>query len=607
MITNDFTNSTRMSKSTPHYFLDRASLKILILEDNPDDAFVLEHRLKKDFLGCKCVVAEDESKFREALSDFNPDVVLADNSLLEFNAGKALQVVRKCNKQTIFILVTDLITDELASSILREGGDDYIVKDRLSKLSAALNAALLRRVQHETKKRALDRLARRLEKYKNLVNTISDGLIAVDVEGYITYMNESAGCLLSKQPRTPVGNVLWDAFPLLSGSKLYSVIRAALKGITKDRAEDFFPDSMKWVESIVYPSSTGATIHLKDVTKDKEEREAAQQAEKKYSKFINRISEAFISLDHRWTYTFVNDRAGKLTRRSPEELIGQNVWEIFPEAIGSATYDAFHEAMRTQQYVCNEDYYEPLDIWQENHIYPSGDGLSIFIRDISRQKKMEKALEAQEKRVQREMIAASIAAEEKERNAIGKELHDNVNQLLASTNLFLSLIREAPQRASELIPFCIDTIKKAIQENRRIAHDLVAPDLKGQSLFSQVADLFDTMLVPAGIQTTINIKEDDELKLHPEQKLALYRILQEQCANILKYSEASRVEFALTISEGIADVVITDNGKGNDFSVASKGIGLKNIASRVEVWEGGMKVDTSPGNGFKLAISLPVV
>ena len=61
-------------------------------------------------------------------------------------------------------------------------------------------------------------------------------------------------------------------------------------------------------------------------------------------------------------------------------------------AVGSATYHAFNKAMKEQQFVSNTDYYAPLDLWQSNYIYPSPNGLSIFIRDITEQKRAEKEI-----------------------------------------------------------------------------------------------------------------------------------------------------------------------------------------------------------------------
>lgn len=113
---------------------------------------------------------------------------------------------------------------------------------------------------------------------------------------------------------------------------------------------------------------------------------------------FERVNDAFLALDKNWCYTYVNKQLGEMVRRNPKSLIGKNIWEEFPDAVGSATYESFNRAMREQQYVYNTDYYAPLDLWQENHIYPSPDGLSVFIRNITEKKKAEEKLIQSEKR-----------------------------------------------------------------------------------------------------------------------------------------------------------------------------------------------------------------
>lgn len=102
-----------------------------------------------------------------------------------------------------------------------------------------------------------------------------------------------------------------------------------------------------------------------------------------------RITDAFIALDKNWRYTYINKRAAEMIRYDAADLLGKNVWEVFPDAVNSATYHSFHKAMQEQEFVLNEDYYPPLDLWQENHIYPSPEGISIYINDISDKKKAE--------------------------------------------------------------------------------------------------------------------------------------------------------------------------------------------------------------------------
>jgi len=106
-------------------------------------------------------------------------------------------------------------------------------------------------------------------------------------------------------------------------------------------------------------------------------------------KTMLRITDAFIALDKDWKYTYVNKSAANLVRMKQEEMIGKNVWDLFPQAIGSSTYNAFQQAMQTQHYVHNFDYYAPLDLWQENHIYPSPEGITVYIRDVTENKRAE--------------------------------------------------------------------------------------------------------------------------------------------------------------------------------------------------------------------------
>ena len=104
---------------------------------------------------------------------------------------------------------------------------------------------------------------------------------------------------------------------------------------------------------------------------------------------LNSISGGFISLDTNWCYTYVNKKAAELLGREPETLIGKHIWTEFPEGIGRSFYKAYYKAMETQETIYFDDYYEPLDKWFENRIYPSPEGLTIYYTDITKQKKVD--------------------------------------------------------------------------------------------------------------------------------------------------------------------------------------------------------------------------
>ncbi|HER39738.1 MAG TPA: PAS domain S-box protein, partial [Salinimicrobium catena] len=121
-------------------------LRILILEDLLDDAELIEHQLKKGDLDFISKVVETREQYEHALKEFQPDVVISDHSLPMFDSKLALQMFHSYRKiynpAASFILVTGTVSEEFAVEIMKEGADDYILKDRLKRLPAAVRNAL---------------------------------------------------------------------------------------------------------------------------------------------------------------------------------------------------------------------------------------------------------------------------------------------------------------------------------------------------------------------------------------------------------------------------------------------------------------------------------
>jgi len=122
------------------------------------------------------------------------------------------------------------------------------------------------------------------------------------------------------------------------------------------------------------------------------------------SVIIERITDGFIVLDKDFYCIYANKRIGEMIKRSSESLLGKYIWDEFPDQIGSATYNSFYKAIKEQRYCSHIDFNLPLDLWQENHIYPSPDGLSVFVRDITLQKR------AEEKLIKSERMYKAIAS-----------------------------------------------------------------------------------------------------------------------------------------------------------------------------------------------------
>lgn len=98
---------------------------------------------------------------------------------------------------------------------------------------------------------------------------------------------------------------------------------------------------------------------------------------------LDRITDAFFALDTDWRFTYLNERAEELLDRRAGEMVGANVWEEFPELVGTTFQEETRHAMATQQPVSFEEHYPPLDSWFTVRAYPSERGLSVYVRDVT--------------------------------------------------------------------------------------------------------------------------------------------------------------------------------------------------------------------------------
>ncbi|MDP5061607.1 MAG: PAS domain S-box protein, partial [Maribacter sp.] len=126
-----------------------------------------------------------------------------------------------------------------------------------------------------------------------------------------------------------------------------------------------------------------------DQTEAKSANLAILKSERKYKQFTERISDAFVAFDQNWCFTDINIKAAKLVRMNATEMLGKNVWDEYPEFKNSEGYSMFIKAMADQVYTHFEQYHPAADLWVENHLYPSRNGLSVYFKDITYRKKAE--------------------------------------------------------------------------------------------------------------------------------------------------------------------------------------------------------------------------
>ena len=137
---------------------------------------------------------------------------------------------------------------------------------------------------------------------------------------------------------------------------------------------------------------------FQDVSEIVEMRQTANALESRLAKTIEGMSEAFMTLDRDWRYSFLNKQAEKLLRRSRADLLGKIIWDEFPSGRGSSYQTEFENAVRTQISVRFKAYYPaPLNVWFEVSANPIPEGLAVYFRDVTEDQKKTRQLQLLEK------------------------------------------------------------------------------------------------------------------------------------------------------------------------------------------------------------------
>lgn len=143
-----------------------------MLEDSLDDAYLIERVLKKEKVEFQNFVVDSRDEFIDGLTDFDPDIILSDHSLPQFNSREALKLCSKIKPNVPFILVTGTVSEEFAISILKQGASNYILKSNLSRLVPAIEQALKQKELEKNKRDAEEALKAQNIELKRLNNEL---------------------------------------------------------------------------------------------------------------------------------------------------------------------------------------------------------------------------------------------------------------------------------------------------------------------------------------------------------------------------------------------------------------------------------------------------
>lgn len=234
----------------------------------------------------------------------------------------------------------------------------------------------------------------------------------------------------------------------------------------------------------------------------------------------------------------------------------------------------------------------------------NSDLLTRAIQYSLERKKAEEALKEQQQAEQKKITAAVLKALESDRAYLGEELHDNINQILATSMLYLEHAKTNLEVRDEMIAKSLDVIAFAVEEIRKLSRQLIVTDVMDIGLKKAIREMIANIQMVKKIDISLSMENFPEKKLDENIKIAVYRIIQEQLTNILKHAAASSVLLLLHKKGKQVTLEIIDNGKGFDPTQHRKGVGITNITSRASLFDGDVTIDSAPGKGCKLKVTL---
>jgi PAS domain S-box-containing protein len=353
--------------------------------------------------------------------------------------------------------------------------------------------------------------------------------------------------------------------------------------------------------------------------------EDAREAARQVGSILEAISDGFVFLDTSWRYTYVNARAGQLLGRSPEQLLGKNIWTEFPDGVRQKLHLACEQAAREHRTIQIEEYYPPYHRWFENRIHPSSEGLAIFFQDVTERKLLEQRLLRSAKLETIGRLAGGIAHDFN--NLLGVVLAE-AQRLLSSdlaagtTREGIEEIREAAQRAADVTRQLLDFGRENRAAPRTFGLAALVVEME-HMLRKLVGPETDLRVVSAGERTLVrgdpgqvsqvimNLAMNGREAMGPRGRLTIA-------------TEPVALSQPLVGDTGVAApgdwvrLTVTDTGRGLDEEVrrhvfeplfttkeGGTGLGLATVERIVREAGGQILIVSSPGAGASFQVYFP--
>jgi len=340
---------------------------------------------------------------------------------------------------------------------------------------------------------------------------------------------------------------------------------------------------------------------------------ALRESEERYKELADSIADVFFAMDKDLKYTYWNKASEELIGIAAKDAIGKSLYEIFPDIpetrrAGRVYLDVLRE--KKHQSFTNEYHLGGKDFVFEISAYPSGTGLSVYVKDITERKQAEEDLRRSQERL-RNLADHLQSVREEERTNIAREIHDELGQALTGLKMDLSwLTKRIPEDQKPVLEKIREmsnltgTTLKIVQ---RISTELRPGLLDDLGLVAAIEWQAEEFQNKTGVKCKLTVNAED-IVVDGKRASALFRIFQETLTNVARHAQATRVTVSLKEKDGNLDLIVRDNGKGITKEQISdpKSFGLIGIRERVHPWEGEVEISGKSSKGTMVRVRIPI-
>jgi len=357
-------------------------------------------------------------------------------------------------------------------------------------------------------------------------------------------------------------------------------------------------------------------MHNRDITRIKMAEAVLVENEKKYRGLFESMTLSVVEMDTNQKIHWVNQSFEKMSGYTLNYLKDKNAGALFLKdeqtrrkmrkkiMLSLQGQEAIHDLE-----IQNKKKEKLQTIFSTTPVYDTNGKVKSLVSilwDVTEMRRLEQAILDEKAGRQKDIMKASIVAEELQRELLGRELHDGVGHQLAYTSLFLQMAKEQKNVDTSFMGKLRDQVELALQEVKRISVSLVPLALSDLGLKEAITELVHTNITSKNIRFTFICREETMNNIEWDVQRNIYRIIQELVFNTIKHTQSTEIKLTLKKTKTHLLIQYSNNGQHFDVKKAKHSVGLNSITNRANFYEGTTSFHSEKRMGSTFNIEMPL-